>query len=131
VSVAPRLAESAVRAPASQLVLVEWRDPGGHPAPRWISTPHVHHDDDEAWYVLEGVLHVRLGDEEHDVPAGGAALAPRGVPHAYANATAEPLRYVLALTPRLLALVEALHAPGAADAAAIFREHRSELLGWD
>jgi len=32
-------------------------------------------------------------------------------------------------TPKLLALLEALHAPGAGDYAAIFRAHDSELLG--
>lgn len=125
---APRLAGAVVRAPSSELVLVEWGHPGGEDPPHWIAAPHVHHGDDEAWYVLEGALRVRLGGDDFDVPAGGAILAPRGTPHAYGNAGTAPARYVLVLTPRLLALIEALHAPGAGDYAAIFQAHRSELL---
>lgn len=46
-------------------VMAEWRDPGG-PAgrPCLIAPLHFHHHDDEAWYVLEGTLGVRVGDEE-------------------------------------------------------------------
>jgi hypothetical protein len=35
---------------------------------------------------------------------------------------------VLVIPPRVKALIEALHAPGAGDFAAILREHPSELL---
>jgi mannose-6-phosphate isomerase-like protein (cupin superfamily) len=126
---APRLAGGAVRAPSSELALVEWGHPGGPEPPHWIAPLHVHHDDDEAWYVLQGALCVRLGDETLEVPAGGAILAPRGTPHAYGNATETPARYVLVATPRIFDLIEALHSPGARDYAAIFRAHRSELLG--
>jgi len=42
---------------SESLVLVEWRDPGGGTdPPRYIAPLHVHHEDDEAWYVLEGTL---------------------------------------------------------------------------
>ena len=51
-----------------------------------------------------------------------------GLPNAYWNAGAAPARYVLVIPPRVKALIEALHAPGADDFAAIFREHASELL---
>jgi quercetin dioxygenase-like cupin family protein len=44
---------------------------------------HVHHRDDEAFYVLEGELRLFLGDREIAVAAGQAALAPRGVAHTY------------------------------------------------
>jgi mannose-6-phosphate isomerase-like protein (cupin superfamily) len=131
-SVVARLADDGpLGAPEADLAVVEWSHPGGGEPPLWISTPHIHFEDDEAWYVLEGVLRVRLGDDEVDVPAGGAVLAPRGIPHAYANATGGPARYLLVTTPRVLALVEALHTPGAGDPDPIFRAHRSELLQSD
>jgi mannose-6-phosphate isomerase-like protein (cupin superfamily) len=41
----------------------EWR--GSGPA-----TLHVHHEDDEAWYVLEGELRFRFGDRSEVAPAG-------------------------------------------------------------
>jgi len=110
-------------------VIVEWRD-SGESEWEWIAPLHVHHADDEAWYVLEGALWFRIGDELFEAPAGSAVLAPKGTPHAYGNANrGRPARYLLVMTPRIDALVKALHEPGAGDYAAIFRTHQSELLG--
>ena len=60
---------------------------------------HVHAHEDEASYVVAGVLTVVLGDERFDVPAGGIAWLPRGVPHTFANLTAEPVRVVGMVVP--------------------------------
>jgi len=112
----------------SNFVIVEWAD-SGDSGYDWIAPLHVHHADDEAWYVLEGMLRFRLGEETFEAGAGSAVLAPKGTPHAYGNARkGERARYLLVMTPRIRALVEALHEPGAGDYAAIFRAHESELL---
>src|SRR5690348_16932078 len=68
----------------SQFVIAEWTAQGA-PAgpPRFIAPLHIHHSDDEAWYVLEGILAFRLGDQEIEAPAGSAVFAPRGIPHTY------------------------------------------------
>lgn len=114
--------------PDSDFVIVEWADSGDSEW-EWIAPLHVHHADDEAWYVLEGVLRFRLGDEVVEAGPRSAVLAPKGVAHAYGNARrGEAARYLLMMTPRILALVQALHAPGAGDYAEIFRAHDSELL---
>ena len=60
---------------------------------------HVHTREDEASYVIEGVLTVVLGEERFNVPAGGIAWLPRGVPHTFANLTAEPVRVVGTIVP--------------------------------
>ncbi|HWG82797.1 MAG TPA: cupin domain-containing protein [Gaiellales bacterium] len=123
------LAAGAVGGRKGQFVLVEWSDPGGLTSrERPIAGLHVHHSDDEAWYVLEGTLGFRVGDDEVEAGAGAAVFVPRGTPHSFWNAGDGPARYVLVMPPRLKALVEALHAPGAGDFAAIFREHASELI---
>ena len=96
----------------------------------YVAPLHAHHHDDEAWYVLEGTLGIRLGDRDREIPAGGAVIAPRGTPHTYWNPRPEPLRYLIVMTPRIAAMIEALHAPGDRDIAAIFEEHGSEFLGW-
>ena len=58
---AQRLAAISGGVAADDFVLVEWTaEVGTH----WIAPLHVHHADDEAWYVLEGELGFRLGDEE-------------------------------------------------------------------
>ena len=80
------LAGEGIGDSAASIVVVEWTDPGGgSDPPRYIAPLHVHHDDDEAWYVLDGALRVRLGDDDVEVTAGGAVLVPRGTPHTYWN----------------------------------------------
>jgi mannose-6-phosphate isomerase-like protein (cupin superfamily) len=122
------LAEGQLGGAASDFVIVEWTD-SGESEWDWIAPLHVHHADDEAWYVLEGVLRFRIGDAMREAVPGSGVLAPKGVPHAYGNARRGQLaRYLLVMTPKIRALVQALHEPGAGDYAAIFRAHDSELL---
>jgi quercetin dioxygenase-like cupin family protein len=63
-----------------------------HAAPGDMPPLHVHADEDEGFYVLEGELTLWVGDAEPVVLGPGEfALAPRGVPHTYrvtGNATA-------------------------------------------
>src|SRR5882757_2281760 len=121
-------------APAgSQLVLVEWTIPGGASAdPEWMAPLHIHHDDDEAWYVLEGRLRVRVGPDDHDVPAGGAVIGPRGIPHTFCNPDPEPARYLIVMSDRTSALLDVLHSgerldPG--ELRELYAEYGCELLG--
>jgi quercetin dioxygenase-like cupin family protein len=58
------------------LALLESTGPAGDHTPL-----HVHHLDDEGFYVLEGQLTLWVGDEMHVLGAGESILAPRGVPH--------------------------------------------------
>jgi len=44
---------------------------------------HVHDDLDDTWYILEGQMVVRCGDEELVVGAGHWVSMPRGVPHTF------------------------------------------------
>jgi mannose-6-phosphate isomerase-like protein (cupin superfamily) len=130
----PGLAGGLVAAPDAQIVVAQWEDPGGGgDPPRYIAPLHVHHADDECWYVLEGALVVRSGDRDLDVPAGGAVIVPRGTPHTYWNPRPDPARYLLVMTPRIRALIDALHAlaaPTPEMVTAVFEQHESEYLGW-
>jgi len=60
---------------------------------------HVHSREDEMFFVLEGVLTVQIGEELHDIVAGGLAWGARGTPHAFANRSPEPARFVIMWTP--------------------------------
>jgi mannose-6-phosphate isomerase-like protein (cupin superfamily) len=108
-------------------VIAEWTDPGTHPG-RPIAGLHLHRSDDEAWYVLSGRLGFQVGEDRVEVAPGGSVLVVRGTPHSYWNAVAEPTRYLLVMTPRIHALIEALHSGERSDWAQIFVEHDSELL---
>jgi len=131
---APRLAGGLLRVPGDGVAVAEWTDPGGGTDPPTFVAPlHVHLEDDEAWYVLEGSLMVRVGATDVEVPAGGAVIAPRGTPHTYWNPYKDPARYVLISTSRINALIEALHAPTERTEEAVratFAEHGSVYLGW-
>lgn len=122
------LAGSQLGGPQSDFVIVEWID-AGKSEYEWIAPLHVHHADDEAWYVLEGCLRFQIGDEIREAGPHSAVSALKGTPHAYGNARpGQFARYLLVMTPNIRALVHALHEPGASDYVAIFRAHESELL---
>jgi mannose-6-phosphate isomerase-like protein (cupin superfamily) len=114
---------------SDSVVVAEWTAAGGDPRPQ--APLHVHYEDDEVWYVLEGRLAFRLGDEEVGAGAGEAVCARRGVPHTYWNPGAEPARYLLVMPPRIHALIEAIHTAderSPEQLRALFTEHASELV---
>jgi mannose-6-phosphate isomerase-like protein (cupin superfamily) len=129
---APPLAGNILGSINDSFVIAEWRDGGAPPGPpRWIAPLHLHHSDDEAWYVVEGTLRVKIGGEEVEACAGAAVLVPRCMPHTYWNASPDPLRYLLIMTPNIHRLIQAIHAAqdrSPAALKALFRQHDSELL---
>lgn len=52
-------------------------------ARRGDSPPLHTHGEDEIWHVIEGVMTIVVGGEEHTVRAGETLLGPRSVPHTY------------------------------------------------
>src|SRR5437588_1795962 len=106
---AARLAGRVIGSSTASIVVAEWSDPGGQAPPMYIAPLHRHDEDDEAWYVLEGALCVRLGDRGVELSSGAAVIARRGTPHTYWNPLPGPTRYMLVMTPRIHALIEALH----------------------
>jgi quercetin dioxygenase-like cupin family protein len=69
------------------------------PAPGVGPPKHVHANEDEVVYVLEGTLRFKLGDEMRETPAGGFAFVPRGLHHAWQNIGSEPARLLIGFTP--------------------------------
>jgi mannose-6-phosphate isomerase-like protein (cupin superfamily) len=117
--------------PDASFVVAEWTEPGAPPGePRLVAPLHVHHADDELWYVLEGALAFRIGDETIEARAGEAVLGPRGVPHTFWNPAAEAARYLLVMTPATFRLIEAIHAADRdlETMRALYREHGCELV---
>ena len=76
------------------LTVVESTAPPGEGPPL-----HVHANEDEALYTLEGTLRFRLGDEVQAAPAGAFAFIPRGTPHTWQNVGEAPARLLVIFTP--------------------------------
>ena len=67
--------------------------------PFWRPRPHIHRDHEEAFYVLEGELTVRVGPRTITAPAGSFVVVPRGVVHQPSNPGAQPTRFLLIFLP--------------------------------
>ncbi|MGZ4400942.1 MAG: cupin domain-containing protein, partial [Gaiellaceae bacterium] len=90
-----------------EFVVAEWVDDNESSAAQPVAPLHVHHADDEAWYVLEGTLGFIRGDERLEARAGSAVLVPRGSEHTFWNAAGARTRYLIVMTPKIAALIEA------------------------
>jgi quercetin dioxygenase-like cupin family protein len=60
---------------------------------------HVHDRLHDMFYVLDGTLTVRLGDETVELAAGSFVCVPPGVVHTFSNAGDTPVRFLNFNTP--------------------------------
>ena len=112
--------EQRLAAMGQSFEIHEWRGSG----PDYL---HVHYSDDEAWHVLEGSLTFRFVDRQVEASAGTTVFVPAGVPHTYFVA-GEPTRYLIILTPRLRALIEALHSTPREQHGSVMKQFDSAIL---
>lgn len=76
-----------------RFALTEFLNPAG------IATPvHVHHDEDEAFYILEGRAQVHCGNEVFAAGPGSFVMLPRGIPHWHRVDGDGPLRSLVLTT---------------------------------
>jgi mannose-6-phosphate isomerase-like protein (cupin superfamily) len=61
--------------------------------------PHVHEHLHDMFYVLDGTLTIRLGDETLELPPGAFACVPPGVVHSFSNPSDAPVRFLNFNTP--------------------------------
>ena len=112
----------AIHATGDSFAIHEWaHGPGGGPP------LHIHHEDDEAWYVLEGSLTFRFADRTLELGRGGSVFVPSGVAHTFA-AGPEGARYLIVTTRRILDLIAALHDGRTAPEAEIYCQFKSEIV---
>jgi len=112
------------------------------------STPplHVHHTEDEAFYVLEGSARFHFGSDVRDAESGDSLLERKGIPHTFI-AGDEGARFLVTTSPGdferfVVAASKPAEAPGLPPPALgpptaeeqetlaqLAAEHGSELLG--
>jgi quercetin dioxygenase-like cupin family protein len=61
--------------------------------------PHVHADEAETYFILEGEYEVTLENRTVQARAGDLVFIPAGVLHTYANHTATPARMLTIFAP--------------------------------
>jgi mannose-6-phosphate isomerase-like protein (cupin superfamily) len=59
---------------------------------------HVHHREDEAWYVLDGKMTFYVGAQVLQAAVGSFVFAPQGIPHTF-TVDVEPTRVLLLASP--------------------------------
>jgi quercetin dioxygenase-like cupin family protein len=68
-------------------------------APRSGPQLHVHHREDETYYVLSGEFLFEVGGQKHSLPQGATIFAPRDIPHRWANVSTSDSKMILVCTP--------------------------------
>jgi mannose-6-phosphate isomerase-like protein (cupin superfamily) len=91
------------------LTLIESRTRGGAPL-------HVHSRDDECFYVLEGTLTVRCGDERFEAGPRSFVFLPRGIPHSWDVLGEEATLLMITVQAGLDEFLHEFHAAGSAEA---------------
>ena len=60
---------------------------------------HLHFEQDEFWYILEGEFLFKVGEETFTAKAGDSVFGPRMVPHAFAKTNDGPARMLMTFQP--------------------------------
>ena len=60
---------------------------------------HIHPDQDETHYLLQGQLRYQIGEQTMELKAGDYIYIPRGMPHAWINLQPEPARIFSFISP--------------------------------
>jgi len=68
-------------------------------APGAAPPMHVHYQEDEAFYVLEGEVTFKCGDRTARATAGSFVFLPRGIPHGFVVESDTPVRMLTLLVP--------------------------------
>jgi quercetin dioxygenase-like cupin family protein len=107
------------------LALIEIFGPPGSQPPL-----HVHRDEDEGFYVLEGELTLWVGDDTRTLQPGEFLLAPKQIPHTVRVGDGVA-RWLVIAGARFEAFVRAVaaSAPDPARLARMAAEHGIDILG--
>ncbi|MDP8930005.1 MAG: cupin domain-containing protein [Actinomycetota bacterium] len=67
--------------------------------PRFSPPLHLHRDEDEAFYLLEGELAGRCGEDAWTARPGDLVFLPRGLPHIFTVLGSQPARVLTIVAP--------------------------------
>ena len=96
---------------------------------------HLHHEQDEWFYVVEGEYVIEVGEERYEMGPGDSVLAPRKIAHVWAYVGERTGRLITALQPadEIEAFFDELETLGSSpereDLQRAFSSHGLELIG--
>lgn len=108
----------------ADFVLREWNLA---PYPGDQAPPHIHHESDEAFIVLDGELEVLVGVDRRVLTAGQSAVIPAGTVHTFATHGAGGTLVIAVMTPEIDELIQALHGASDEPTAAIWARYNASL----
>lgn len=79
--------KAGARQTGNAFTLLEWTAPVGFSPP-----PHVHREEDEAFYIFDGEMTVTCGERSWQAGPGAFVFLPRGVSHGFTVTGNAPLR---------------------------------------
>jgi len=95
---------------------------GGYPV------PHLHEEYEEVFYVLDGEIEYRIGDDWTVATTGSTVCVPRGVVHAFRNVSTFPARHLALHSPgAALAMIEEVGQAQDGQVEVILAQHRTRL----
>ena len=63
--------------------------------------PHIHHDQVETFYIVEGQLEIMMGDEVREAKAGDFLHVSKGTPHSFINRSQTPAKFIATFVPAM------------------------------
>ncbi|MFP5080419.1 cupin domain-containing protein [Pedobacter sp. JCM 36344] len=95
---------------------------------------HIHHTQDEIFYVLEGSYKFQVGDDQHDLTTGDSIFLPRKVAHAWTQVSAKGKMNVIMqpagkLENFFLTMAALKHEPSQQEIAKIFSDNEMQVVG--
>jgi len=96
---------------------------------------HIHPEQDEWFYALEGTYRVEVGDEKLLIGPGDLLFAPRNVPHVWTHVEEEPGRMLVAFQPAgkmegfFREFTRTAAMPSHDELRTLFHDHGMEILG--
>lgn len=95
---------------------------------------HVHHNQDEVFYVIDGQYYFQVGEDKYQLSVGESIFLPRKVPHAWTQVS-EKGKMTMTFQPAgkmeefFVAMSLLKDEPTQADIAKIFAENDMEIVG--
>lgn len=95
---------------------------------------HIHHFQDEIFYVIEGTYKFQVGEDKYDLTTGDSIFLPRKVAHAWTQVS-EKGKMLVTMQPagkleNFFVTMAALdHQPGQEETAKIFSDNEMQVVG--